>query len=61
MPLIIVFEIFSQANLCEFDDSLVYTVRSRSVWSTQRNPVMKKTKQNKNNQLRNNPTFKNKT
>jgi hypothetical protein len=34
--------------ISEFEDSLVYKVSSRKARATQRNPVLKKTKQNKN-------------
>ena len=37
-------------DLCEFKTRLVYRVSSRSVRATQRNPVLKKTKQNKTKQ-----------
>jgi hypothetical protein len=34
-------------RISEFEDSLVYKVSSRTARATQRNPVSKKTKQNK--------------
>jgi hypothetical protein len=39
-----------QVDLCEFEDSRVYRVSSRTAWATQRNPVSKnKAKQTKKN------------
>ena len=36
-----------QADLCEFKASLIYKVSSRTIRSTQRNPVSKKQKEKK--------------
>jgi hypothetical protein len=36
-----------QVDLCEFEDSLVYRVSSRTARATQRNPVSKKKSKNK--------------
>ena len=50
MPLIPALGRKRQVDLCEFKDSLVYRVSSRTARDTQRNLVLKKTKQNNNNQ-----------
>ena len=39
-----------QADICEFEASLVYRVSSRAARATQRNPVSKTNKQNKTKQ-----------
>jgi hypothetical protein len=50
------------ANICEFKDSLVYSVSSRIARPIQRNPVSKqnKTKQNKTKQNKTNQPTKSK-
>ena len=45
MPLVPALRRQRQADLCEA--SLVYRMSSRTAWATQRNPILKKQKQNK--------------
>jgi hypothetical protein len=47
MPLIPALRRQGQADLCEFEASLVYRVSFRTARATQRNPVLNKQKQNK--------------
>ena len=47
MPLISAFRRQRQADLCEFEASLVYRASSRTARDTQRNPASKKRKRNK--------------
>jgi hypothetical protein len=57
MPLIPAFGRQRQADLCEFEDSLVYTASSRTVRTKQRNWVSKKTNQKAKAKAKAKPCF----